>query len=137
MRSTRTAAISSAGNLQYLNRAAFQLIPIGAVSRQTLRAGNAGVGQFRGPGLKNIDVSLGKSFNIAGQKRVELRADILNALNWVNYISGSRRTSAPPTSARSPAPGRGSRGATAGPLQLLTFRRGPAEMKTARAVSRW
>ena len=74
-----------AGNMQYLNRAAFQLIPNGAVSRQTLKAGNAGVGQFRGKALKNIDVSVGKSFTIAAQKRVEFRADILNALNWVNY----------------------------------------------------
>jgi hypothetical protein len=74
-----------AGNMQYLNRAAFQLIPIGAVSKQVLKAGNVGVGQFRGKALKNIDISVGKFFTIATQKRVEVRADILNALNWVNY----------------------------------------------------
>jgi hypothetical protein len=93
-----------AGNMQYLNKVAFQLIPSGAVSKQTLKAGNVGVGQFRGKGLKNIDVSVGKFFTIAAQKRIELRADILNALNWVNYTGISTVLNAP-TSARSSAPG--------------------------------
>jgi hypothetical protein len=81
-------------NLQYLNPAAFQLVPIGAVSRQAIRAGTVGNGQFRAPGLKNIDMSLAKSFNIGGPRRVELRADVLNALNWVNYIAVSVNRSA-------------------------------------------
>jgi Carboxypeptidase regulatory-like domain/TonB dependent receptor-like, beta-barrel len=81
-------------NLQYLNPAAFQLVPIGAVSRQAIRAGTVGNGQFRAPGLKNIDVSLAKSFNVGGPRRVELRADVLNALNWVNYIAVSVNRSA-------------------------------------------
>jgi hypothetical protein len=59
-------------------RAAFQLVPLNSVSRQTIRAGNVGVGQFRLPGFKNLDVSLSKSFSVGGQKRVELRTDILN-----------------------------------------------------------
>jgi hypothetical protein len=75
--------------MQYLNPAAFQLVPISAVSRQTIRSGNATVGQFRAPGFKNIDMSVGKLFNVWGQKRIELRADILNALNWVNYVAVS------------------------------------------------
>ena len=107
------------GNLQYLNPAAFQLVPLGPVSRQTIRAGNVGIGQFRGPGLKNIDLSLGKSFNIGGPRRMELRADILNALNWVNYIRVSTNLSAS-NFGQVTGTGRGSRGAAAGPLQLLT-----------------
>jgi Carboxypeptidase regulatory-like domain/TonB dependent receptor-like, beta-barrel len=81
-------------NMQYLNPAAFQLVPNNPVSRETSRAGNASTGQFRAPGLKNIDVSLGKFFNIGGQKRIEVRADILNALNWVNYVAVSTNRSA-------------------------------------------
>jgi hypothetical protein len=77
----------NSNNMQYLNPAAFQAVPLNAVSRQTIRAGNVGVGQFRLPGLKNLDLSLSKAFNIGGQKRIELRSDILNALNWINYAS--------------------------------------------------
>jgi hypothetical protein len=74
-------------NMQYLNLAAFQAVPLGSVSRQTIRPGDVGNGQFRAPGNKNLDVSLSKSFNVGGQRRIEARADILNALNWINYAS--------------------------------------------------
>jgi hypothetical protein len=74
------------GNLQYLNPAAFQLVPLHPVSRQTIRPGNGTVGQFRGPGLKNVDVSVAKLFSVGGRRHLELRADILNAFNWINYI---------------------------------------------------
>jgi len=80
-------------NLQYLNPAAFQLVPLHPVSRQPLRAGNVGVGQFRAPALKNVDVSVGKLFSVGGRKRIELRADILNALNWINYVAISTNRS--------------------------------------------
>jgi outer membrane receptor protein involved in Fe transport len=73
--------------MQYLNPAAFQAVPLNAVSRQPVRAGNVAVGQFRAPGFKNLDVSVGKSFNVGGARRIELRADILNAPNWINYAS--------------------------------------------------
>jgi hypothetical protein len=85
----------SSGNLQYLNPAAFQLVPLHPVSRQTIRPGNASVGQFRGLRLKNVDVSVAKLFSVGGRRRLELRADILNAFNWINYIgiSTSRSSS--------------------------------------------
>jgi hypothetical protein len=74
-------------NMQYLNPAAFRAVALNSISRQTIRAGNVGVGQFRLPGLKNLDVSLSKAFNVGGQRRIELRTDILNALNWINYAA--------------------------------------------------
>ena len=74
-------------DMQYLNLAAFRAVPLNAVSRQTVRAGNVGVGQFRLPGLKNLDVSFSKAFAIGGQRRIEVRADMLNALNWINYAA--------------------------------------------------
>ena len=73
------------GNLQYLNRAAFQQVPISAISRQTIRRGNIGNNAFRGPGFKNLDLSLVKSIPFGGARRLELRADMLNALNTTNY----------------------------------------------------
>ena len=84
----------NSGNMQYLNRAAFQAFPLSPVSRQATRAGTVGMGQFRAPGFKNLDVSLSKSFNVGGPKRIELRADILNALNWVNYVAVQTNISA-------------------------------------------
>jgi hypothetical protein len=81
------------GNMQYLNRAAFQLVPLHPVSRQTIRPGNATLGQFRLPGFKNVDVSVGKQFSVGGARRLELRADILNAFNWINYVAVSRSLS--------------------------------------------
>jgi hypothetical protein len=75
------------GNLQYLNPAAFALVPINAVSRQTVRPGNVGNGQFRGPNYRNLDFSLAKSFRLAGRSRLEVRSDMLNALNLTNHAS--------------------------------------------------
>jgi outer membrane receptor protein involved in Fe transport len=75
------------GNLQYLNREAFATVPLNALTRQTIRAGNVGNGQFRGPGSRNIDLSLAKSVRTGGPTRLELRVDMLNALNWVNYTN--------------------------------------------------
>ena len=80
-------ACCEAGNLEYLNRAAFALVPINAVSRQTIRAGNVGNGQFRGPNHRNLDFSLAKSFRVAGRSRLEVRSDMLNVLNLTNHTA--------------------------------------------------
>src|SRR5262249_36835555 len=73
--------------MQYLNPAAFQQGPLRPISRQPVRAGNVGVGQFRAPGFKNLDLSFGKAIAVGGSRRIELRADVLNAFNWINYAS--------------------------------------------------
>jgi hypothetical protein len=77
----------SSGNLQYLNPTAFALVPVNSVSRETVRAGNVGNGQFRGPNSRNFDFSLAKPFRLQGRSRIEIRCDMLNALNWTNYTS--------------------------------------------------
>jgi hypothetical protein len=73
--------------MQYLNPAAFQQVPLSPISRQPVRAGNVGVGQFRAPGFKNLDLSVGKAIGVGGPRRIELRADVLNLFNWINYAS--------------------------------------------------
>lgn len=75
------------GSLQYLSPAAFALVPLNPVSRQTIRPGNVGNGQFRGRHFRNLDFSLAKSFRAAGRTRMEFRADMLSALNWTNHTS--------------------------------------------------
>ena len=120
--------------MQYLNPAAFRAVPLNSMSRQTVRAGNVGVGQFRLPGLKNLDVSLSKAFPIGGQRRIELRADMLNALNWINYAAVQTNITASDFG-RITGTGRRPRGAAAGPFQLLirAFRRIPWPARWSRA----
>ncbi|MCX6636446.1 MAG: hypothetical protein NT090_15410, partial [Acidobacteria bacterium] len=43
--------------------------------------GSEGVGVVRGPGLRNLDVSLQKSFRVTESKRLELRAEAFNFTN--------------------------------------------------------
>jgi hypothetical protein len=75
----------SYGNLQYLNPAAFQLVPVNNASSRTVRRGHAGAAPLRGPGQVNLDLSLGKSFSLGETKNLELKADMLNALNQTQY----------------------------------------------------
>ncbi len=104
--------------MQYLNPAAFQLVPLSAVSRQTLRAGNVAVGQFRAPSFKNLDISLSKAIPLGSSRRLELRADVLNALNWVNYASVQTNLTASDFG-KNQRHRPGSRGPGAGPLCVL------------------
>jgi hypothetical protein len=75
----------SFGNLQYLNTAAFQLVPVSSASSRTIRRGNLGNAALRGPGTWNIDLSLNRDFRISEGKRVQLRADLTNVLNHTQY----------------------------------------------------
>lgn len=75
--------------LQYLNRAAFALVPLGSVSRAPERPGNVGNGAIRNPGLVNVDFSVGKSFRLTERARVQIRADMFNSLNHTN-LNGLR-----------------------------------------------
>lgn len=75
--------------LQYLNRSAFALVPLGAVSRAPIRPGNVGNGAIRAPGLVNLDFSIGKSIAITETAKIQIRADMFNALNHTN-LTGLR-----------------------------------------------
>ncbi len=77
----------SFGNIQYLNRAAFQLLTVPTASGQTIRRGHANATPLTGPGIWNVDLSLAKSFEIQENRKIELKADMLNALNHTQYNS--------------------------------------------------
>ena len=79
----------SRDTLQYLNRAAFALVPISPVSGATIRPGNVGNGAVRGPGLQNLDFSLAKNVAITERLKLQLRADSFDFLNHTNF-TGSR-----------------------------------------------
>jgi hypothetical protein len=73
--------------LQYLNRAAFSLVPIGSASGLPIRPGNLGHGAVFGPGYWNVDLSLGKNFRITEKAQFQIRMDAFNAFNHTN-LSG-------------------------------------------------
>ncbi len=75
--------------LQYLNRSAFALIPLGAVSRAPIRPGNLGNGALRAPGSVNLDLSFGKSVPLTETMKIQIRADMFNSLNHTN-LTGLR-----------------------------------------------
>jgi hypothetical protein len=47
--------------------------------------GNAGLGIIRAPGVNNWDFNIGKTFRPTEKLRVEFRADLLNALNHIQW----------------------------------------------------
>jgi outer membrane receptor protein involved in Fe transport len=73
--------------LQYLNPAAFALVPKSAVSGATLRAGTYGNNALRTPGLFAVDLSLAKNFDLPQRLKFQIRADMFNVFNRVNYSS--------------------------------------------------
>jgi outer membrane receptor protein involved in Fe transport len=75
--------------LQYLNRAAFQLIPVSQASGAPIRPGNAGPGEWRAPGMWNLDFSLAKNFSVREKVRLQVRTDMFNSLNHTN-LTGLR-----------------------------------------------
>jgi hypothetical protein len=46
--------------------------------------GNSGRNSLRGPGSKNVDLGLHKSFAISGNTRLQVRIEAFNVFNWVN-----------------------------------------------------
>jgi hypothetical protein len=47
--------------------------------------GNAGVGIMRGPGYVNVDFTLAKNFRLSGERSVQFRTELFNALNHANF----------------------------------------------------
>lgn len=78
--------------IQWLNPAAFQLVPVSVASARTIRRGNLGTAALRGPGFYNLDLSLGRVFKIRDKHKVDLRADLSNSLNHTEYFAGGIQT---------------------------------------------
>lgn len=76
---------NSSNPLQYLNPAAFARVPVNAVSRAPIRPGTLGRNALRLPGFWQVDLSLAKTFAITERVRLQLRADMFNALNHTDF----------------------------------------------------
>jgi hypothetical protein len=71
--------------LQYLDRAAYTLVPTSAITRATLRPGTQNPSQVQGPGRRRVDLTIAKSFGLPRGMRLQLRAEAFNAFNWRLY----------------------------------------------------
>src|SRR5438093_3638956 len=69
---------------KYLNLQAFTQVPVVQASGAAARPGSLGWGAVRSPGFWNLNLSVGKNFTIREDVRLQLRADMLNALNKLN-----------------------------------------------------
>jgi outer membrane receptor protein involved in Fe transport len=68
----------------YWDVSAFELGPLN-------QRGNLGRNTLIGPGLVNVDVSLGKSFDITEGKSLQFRAEVFNAPNHPNFAPPTQR----------------------------------------------
>ena len=57
--------------------------------------GNAGRNSLRGPGTKNLDLSLVKAVRFGGANQLQVRIETFNLLNWVNYDIPNRTALTP------------------------------------------
>jgi outer membrane receptor protein involved in Fe transport len=75
--------------VQYLNRAAFTLVPVDPNTRIAIRPGNLGNGAVRGPGSWTIDLNFSRNFKLTERVKLQIRADMFNLLNHVNLNNPS------------------------------------------------
>jgi carboxypeptidase family protein/TonB-dependent receptor-like protein len=57
--------------------------------------GSCGYNSVRGPGFKRMNLSVFRGLPFADQKRVELRIEVFNLFNWVNYDFPGMNVSTP------------------------------------------
>jgi len=78
-------SIDDRSEARWFNTEAFAAAPVD-------RRGNAKVGMIEGPHWRQADVSLRKQFRFGQHKKIELRADVFNVLNTVNFNNPNTRT---------------------------------------------
>ncbi len=78
----------------YLNPAAFALVPVSSATNATLRPGTYLVGDARGPALWNLHATMAKNFALGSGRRLQVRIDAFNALNKKNWSDPSTAVNA-------------------------------------------
>jgi len=86
---TTRCTVGARCTVQYLNRAAFALVPVDPNTRIAIRPGNLGNGAVRGPGSWSGDLSLSKNFRLKERVNLQIRTDMFNATNHVNLSDPS------------------------------------------------
>jgi len=75
----------NATGCNYLNTAGVVRVPVSPTTNATLRPGTYNHSMARGPGRLDTNLTFAKSFGIGTARRLQVRADIFNALNVKNY----------------------------------------------------
>lgn len=70
--------------LQYLNKAAFARVAIGA-GGAPVTPGNVGRNALRAPGFWNLDMALSKNLRFTERYRLQIRADMFNSTNTTHF----------------------------------------------------
>jgi hypothetical protein len=83
---------------RYLNAAAFTSAPEApnGTGPSDTDFGNSGVGLVRGPGQRNIDMAIERSFPIAESQSVHMRAEFFNLTNTANFSNPNSDVSSGP-----------------------------------------
>ncbi len=69
----------------YYNQAAFVTPPLAPGQQSAHSFGDAKIGDLRGPGLVDFDLSLKKNFKIRESQQLEFRSEFFNLLNHPNF----------------------------------------------------
>ncbi len=83
--STTRCIVGARCSVQYINRSAFTLVPVDARTRIAVRPGNVAVGSMRNPATWGMDFALSKNIKAGERMNLQIRADMFNLLNHVNY----------------------------------------------------
>ncbi|MGH9673050.1 MAG: TonB-dependent receptor [Bryobacteraceae bacterium] len=83
--STTRCVVGARCSVQYINRAAFTAVTLDPDTRVAVRAGNVANGFLRNPATWSIDFALSKNFRLSERMNLQVRADMFNTLNHVNY----------------------------------------------------
>jgi len=87
--STTRCTVGGRCTVQYLNRSAYALVPVDPRTRIAIRPGNVANSSIRNPATWSVDVALSKNIKVREQLTLQLRADMFNFLNHVNYSGPS------------------------------------------------
>jgi hypothetical protein len=74
--------------VQWINPAAFTDPSCGQVTSDGRCYGTLRRNQVYGPGFKDVDLGISKSFNIKEQIKLHIKAEMFNLFNTINYASG-------------------------------------------------
>lgn len=72
-------------SVQYINRSAFVAVPVDPRTRIAIRSGGAANGIMRNPATWTVDFALSKNFKLRERINLQIRGDMFNFLNHVNY----------------------------------------------------
>jgi hypothetical protein len=91
-RSFRANVIGTPNDPHQIGPGLLYLDPTAYAAPTARTFGNAGVGIVRGPGMKRLDFSLHKQFNITEKRYFELRAETFNLFNTPIFASPASQT---------------------------------------------